>query len=172
MMNNHHSNGPPLADLVARIGLHEHLCIIYETQDEQLSAAIPFIRIGLDRGEKCVHMADSNSSAIFTNAARKQGINIDAAIRQGSLAIAGKEMYPVHGDFEPDRWIEIIEKMVRDAKSEEFSALRLMGEMTWITATDPRPERLIEFEAKFNQLARDRDILGIRLYEGRLFQPN
>jgi PAS domain S-box-containing protein len=172
MMNNHHSNGPPLADLVGRIGLREHLCIIYETQDEQLSAAIPFIRIGLDRGEKCVYMADSNSSAIFTNAARKQGINIDAAIRQGSLAIAGKEMYSVHGDFEPDRWIEIFEKMVGDAKSEGFSALRLMGEMTWITATDPRPERLIEFEAKFNQLARDRDILGMCLYEGRLFQPN
>lgn len=171
-MNNHHSNGPPLADLVGRIGLHEHLCIIYETQDEQLSAAIPFIRIGLDRGEKCVYIADDDTADALVDAIQQHGVDVDAAVRQGRLAIANKRIYPHPGDFDPDRWIKIIEGLIEDAKSARFPALRLMGEVTWITATDPRPERLIEFEAKFNHLARNCDILGICLYDGRLFQPN
>lgn len=50
----HPSDGSPLAELVGKIGLHEHVCIIYETQNEQLAAAIPFIKIGLERGEKCL----------------------------------------------------------------------------------------------------------------------
>jgi hypothetical protein len=42
MMNNH-LNGLPVAELVSKVGLHDHLCLIYETQEEQLSSAIPFI---------------------------------------------------------------------------------------------------------------------------------
>jgi PAS domain S-box-containing protein len=170
-MNSHHSSGSPVAELVGKIGLHDHLCIVYETQDEQLSAAIPFIKIGLERGEKCVYIADGNTTATLMNAMRGQEINVDAAVRQGSLTITNKGIYPLQGDFDPARWIELIEEVAREAKSAGFSAVRLTGEMTWVTGTDPRPERLIEFEAKFNNLARDHNILGICHYNARRFPP-
>jgi hypothetical protein len=47
-----------LADLASGIGLHEHCCLIYETEEEQFAAALPFLRSGLDRGEKCLFVAD------------------------------------------------------------------------------------------------------------------
>ncbi|HEX4543493.1 MAG TPA: MEDS domain-containing protein, partial [Candidatus Acidoferrum sp.] len=50
-------------------------------------------------------------------------------------------------------------------------SLRNVGEMTWVTRTDPRPERLIEFEAKMNHFVADHDILGLCQYDRRLFQP-
>jgi PAS domain S-box-containing protein len=166
----HHSDGSPLAELVGEIGLHDHLCIIYETQNEQLAAAIPFLKIGLERGEKCVYIADSNTTALM-KAMREQEINVDAAVREGRLTITNKEIYPLRGDFVPDRWIELIDGFVRDAKAAGFSALRLMGEMSWVAKTDPRPERLIEYEAKFNHFVHEHDISGICQYDARLFQP-
>jgi PAS domain S-box-containing protein len=171
MMNNPHPNGSPLANLVGKIGLHDHLCVIYETQQEQLSSALPFIRIGLERGEKCVYIADANTADNLISAMREHGINVDAAINQRRLTITNKSIYPHQNDFDPDRWIKIIEEVIRDSKSAGFLVLRLMGEMTWITGIDPRPERLIEFEAKFNHLAHNHDLLGICHYDGRVFQP-
>jgi hypothetical protein len=40
-----------LGELAAGLGLHQHLCFIYETQEEQFAAALPFLRSGLERGE-------------------------------------------------------------------------------------------------------------------------
>ncbi len=34
------------------IQVHDHLCLIYETRDEQFDAVIPFMQFGLERGEK------------------------------------------------------------------------------------------------------------------------
>ena len=89
MMNNH-PNGLPVAEIVSKVGLHDHLCLIYETQEEQLSSAIPFIKIGLGRGEKCVHIADANTAATLMSAMREYGINVDAAVSQGGLTITNK----------------------------------------------------------------------------------
>src|ERR1700730_4551749 len=171
MMKNHHSNGSPVSELVSNVGLHDHLCLIYETQDEQLSAAIPFIRIGLARGERCVYIADANTAATLMDAMRQYGIDVDAAVSEGRLTITNQVIYPHQGVFDPDQWIKIIGSLIKDAKSAGFSTLRLTGEMTWVAHTDPRLERLIEFEAKFNHLARDNDILGICHYDRKFFQP-
>lgn len=44
----------PLVSALQKMGPHDHLCSIYGNHEEHLSVAIPFIRIGLDRGEKNV----------------------------------------------------------------------------------------------------------------------
>jgi len=38
------------------VGLHDHLCSIYQTDAERDAVAVPFLRIGLQRGEKCVYV--------------------------------------------------------------------------------------------------------------------
>jgi hypothetical protein len=43
-----------LAELTAGLGLHQHLCLIYDSQEEQFAAALPYLRTGLERGEKCL----------------------------------------------------------------------------------------------------------------------
>lgn len=170
-MNDLPPRGYRLADAVRRIGLHEHLCLIYQTQEQQLSAALPFLKIGLESGEKCLYIADANTAATLVNATRAQGIDADTAIRQGSLTITNREIYPSHDNFDPDRMIELLVQSVRKARSAGFSALRVMGEMIWVAGIDPRPERLMEFEAKLNYFCLDNDVLGICQYDRKLFRP-
>lgn len=170
-MNDRHSQGFPLGEVVAKIGLHEHLCLIYSTQQEQFSVTIPFLKIGLERGEKCIYIADTSATATVANALRAEGINADAAIRRGSLTITGREIYPETTNFDPDRMIAFLSETVNAAKSAGYSALRVTDEMTWVARIDPRPERLIEYEAKFNHFLRDYDVLGICQYDRKLFAP-
>ena len=160
-----------LAEVVGKIGLHEHLCLMYSTQEEQFSATIPFLKIGLERGEKCIYIADTNATATVANALRVEGIDVDAAIRRGSLTITGREIYPETTNFDPDRMIEFLGGALNAAKSAGYAALRVTDEMTWVTRIDPRPEQLIEYEAKFNHFLRDYDVLGICQYDRKLFPP-
>jgi len=52
-----------LRRLLTKLGVHEHLCLIYRTQEERLAAAVPFVKIGLERGERCLSIADGNIAA-------------------------------------------------------------------------------------------------------------
>jgi len=163
------SDGPDLAVLVSRLALHQHLCLIYATQEEQFSAAIPFLKIGLERGEKCLYVADAKTTAALTNAVRADGIDVDVAIRQGTFTITNG--YPLPGNFVPDRMVNFLAESVKAAKSAGYSALRVIGEMAWVTGIEPRPERLMEFEAKVNHLFRGEDALAICQYDRRVFPP-
>jgi signal transduction histidine kinase len=168
-MNDNWPNAPDLAEVVGKIGLHQHLCLIYATQQEQFSAAIPFLKIGLERGEKCIYVADAKTTAALMNAMRTEGIDVDAAIRQGNLAITNG--FPLPGNFVPDGMVNFLSESAQAARSAGYSALRVLGEMTWVSGTEPRPERLIEFEAKVNDLLRDYHFLGVCQYDRRRFPP-
>jgi PAS domain S-box-containing protein len=171
-MNDCYPEASRLAERLGKIGVHEHLCLVHGSQEQQLSAAVSFMKAGLERGEKCLYIADTNSTAALENAMRAQGIDVDAAIRQGRLTITiGWGISTWQGDFDPDRMIDILAESTRAALAAGFSALRLADEMTWVTKIDPRPERLIEYEAKANQFFRDHEALAICLYDRRVFQP-
>ena len=43
---------------LTRLKQGDHVCLIYENTAEQLAAAVPFIKEGLARGERCIYAAD------------------------------------------------------------------------------------------------------------------
>ena len=52
-----------LSELASGLGLHEHLCLIYDTQEEQFAVALPYLRAGLERRERCLYLADGNGTS-------------------------------------------------------------------------------------------------------------
>jgi len=94
-----------LRELLTKLGVHEHLCLIYGTQEGRLAAAVPFVKIGLERGERCLSIADGNMAATLLDHMRKQQVMVDAAIKKGSLTITDPEIGLLHDDFDPDRII-------------------------------------------------------------------
>lgn len=40
-----------LIETIEKLNTHNHLCLIYEIKEEQFTAIVPFIRIGLERGD-------------------------------------------------------------------------------------------------------------------------
>src|SRR5947208_2229743 len=74
-----------LAEVVRGLGLHEHLCLIYDTREEQFAAALPYLKIGLERGEKCLYVVDENTAAAVLDALRRGGTDVDDYLRSGAL---------------------------------------------------------------------------------------
>src|SRR5258708_7908614 len=93
----------PLIEALEQIGPHDHFCSIYESPEEHYTVAIPFIQIGLDRGEKCIYIADDGTVGEVREAMYSEGIDVDRATATNALVLATKEdAYLKHGSFQPD----------------------------------------------------------------------
>jgi len=161
-----------LKTALQKLDVHDHLCLIYETQQEQFAAVIPFISIGLERKEKCVYIADDNTADAVMDAMRSEGIDVEGGIKSGALAVLSKkDSYLRNGYFDPDLMIQFLKDAVDSAKMEGFKTLRATGEMTWALGTDIGVERLIEYESKLNYLFPTADILAICQYNRSRFSP-
>ncbi len=161
-----------LVEAIGKLGVHDHLCLIYETQAEQFAAVIPYMKLGLERGEKCLYVVDDNTAATVINSMKAAGIEVESAIEAGKLIIVSKqEAYLKRGYFDPDWMIDFLQRATDEAKATGFSALRITGEMTWTLGGDPGVERLMEYEAKLNYFFPQNDALAICQYNRHRFSP-
>lgn len=150
---------------------HDHFAIIYDNPAEQLDFVIPFLRLGMERGEKAVFIYDDNSAETVVAAMEGHGIDVGAAAASGALSILTKKhAYLKNGEFDPDWMIDFLGQAVENAKKEGFSAVRASGEMTWaLTPTGESDDRLIEYECKLNTFFPKHDMSGICQYNRRRF---
>lgn len=162
-----------LAYAIRDISVHDHLCLIYENKEEQFAAIVPFMRIGLERGEKCIYIADENTATEVLEAMRAGGIDVDAALKKGSLVVASKrESYLKKGYFDPDEMIKFLNDSADLAKKEGFKALRGTGEMTWMLGGEPGTERAMEYEAKLNLFLLKNNCSALCQYNKTRFSPD
>src|SRR5258705_5556748 len=123
----------PLLTALEQLAPHDHLCSIYESQAEHFAVAIPFIRIGLDRGEKCVYIADDGTEENVREAMHAEGIDVERAVASRALVLTTKEQtYVKRGSFDPDWMFTFWKGATASAMREGFSVLRATGATAWL----------------------------------------
>jgi PAS domain S-box-containing protein len=161
-----------LVKALEALGPHDHLCLLYDNRDSQFAAAIPFLRIGLERGEQCLYIADDNTAEAVLGGMRAEGIDVDSTQESGALAVVTKQdAYLKEGHFDPDWMIRFLVEATDAAKAAGYSALRITGEMTWALGEDTGVDRLMEYEAKLNNVFPEIDALAICQYNRERFPP-
>ena len=81
----------PLLASLEQLGPHDHFCSIYESSQEHYAVAIPFMRMGLDRGEKCIYIADNGTVSEVRQLMQSEGIDVERATACNALVVATKE---------------------------------------------------------------------------------
>jgi len=152
---------------------HDHLCLIYESLKEWRYAIIPFIAIGLKRGEKCGYIVDTSTANQVRNYLKKEGIDVGSVEKSGQLFILHQtEAYTREGSFDPDLMIALLKSETEKAVAEGYPALRVTGEMSWALRGHPGSGRILEYEAKLNQyLFPHYPCLAICQYDRWKFDP-
>ncbi|QLG62456.1 MEDS domain-containing protein [Halorarum salinum] len=150
---------------------NDHLALIYESREEQFASAIPFIRQGLERGERCLYVADDNPREDVLTAMRDHGIDVDAALESGALSVrTPADTYRRTGEFDRATMLEFWEESLERAKGEGgHTGLRAAAEMTWALNGDTSPDDLLEYEAVLNSLYRDEDYVVMCQYNRERF---
>ena len=148
----------------------DHLCCIYETDEEHRALLTPFLRHGLERREKVIYIVDVRTAEIVLGYLRQDGMGVEPYLGSGQLSIIGvKDAYMKEGVFDSDRMITLLRNETELALSEGYDALRVTGEMTWALRGLPGSERLMEYEAKLNGFLPGSKCLAICQYDKRRF---
>jgi MEDS: MEthanogen/methylotroph, DcmR Sensory domain len=88
-----------------RLSYHEgdHVCTLFSSPEEQLKAAIEYIRGGLSRRERCLWVSCERPVADFRVALNDAEIDVEAEEPRGALLILCKE----EGHLKGGRLIQI-----------------------------------------------------------------
>jgi PAS domain S-box-containing protein len=161
-----------LHNQIARLSYGEHICAIYSTQDERFDAASSFIRRGLERGDRCLYIGDSDSINLLAAALAQTGLNVEREKQRGSLLFSNpRETYLAGDEFEPERMLKFLRQSEADARAANFAGLRMIGEMSWALETNADRERIIEYEARSNQTLAGSSIIALCQYDRSRFSP-
>ena len=150
----------------------DHICTLFSSPAEQLTAAIEYIQGGLARGERCLYVCCEHSVRKFRAALRKAGIDVAREEKRGALVIVTKEQVHLKGGrFEVDAMISLLEAAVRDALDAGFAGLCAAGDMTWVLEGAPGTERLAEYESRLNAFYESHRALGLCQYNRNTLPP-
>jgi MEDS: MEthanogen/methylotroph, DcmR Sensory domain len=150
-----------------RLAYHQgdHVCTLFTTPEEQLSAAVEYLSAGLSRGERCLYICCEHSVPEFRIALENAGIDVEAKERRGALVLLTKfDGHLKGGSFDPDRMISTLHAAVEDALAAGFNGLCAAGDMSWLLDEAPGSERLAEYEASLNEFYKSHRALGLCQY--------
>jgi len=163
----------PPPSTIGDIESGHHVCCIYETEEEHRAVVVPFLRQGLERGEKVLYIVDARDAEIILDYLREDGLDPDPYLESGQLSVlTAQEVYLKDGVFDPDAMIALLRAETDQALAEGYATLRVTGEMSWALRGLPGSERLIEYEAKLNQFFPGSKCLAICQYDRRAFSAS
>jgi len=72
------------------LGKGRHICALFHDRDEWFDVLLPFVREGLQVGDKALHLIDGRRRAEHVERLRQGGIDVDEAERKGQLEVTGR----------------------------------------------------------------------------------
>ena len=150
---------------------NDHCALVYERDAEQFAAAVPFLRQGLERDERCLYVVSGNAAADVKAAMRDAGIDVDTALESGGLTFATvEETYLRDGTFDADEMQSFYADLIEETTEEtEFEALRVAAEMEWLLDDTVSIEEWMEYESRVNTTFRGVDAVALCQYDREAF---
>ncbi|NHN47071.1 GAF domain-containing protein [Halostella sp. JP-L12] len=151
---------------------NDHFAMIYESREEQFEAVVPFVRQGLEDGERCLFVVDETPEPVVKAALRDAGVDVDDAVDSGALSFHGVgETYLRNGEFDPDEMIDFYDGAIDDATA-GYNALRVVADTGWILDETTDTEKFMAYESRVNDLFRGEDCIALCQYDRDLTPPD
>jgi chemotaxis family two-component system sensor kinase Cph1 len=144
----------------------DHVCSVYSTTAELAEAVARFLAEGLRSHERCWYIGASSEVDSIGLALQELGIDVDAQMRRGALAlVSGHGAYVVRGNFDPEATLRIFNDAIEQACKDGFAGFRAAAEMSWALDCEDGPHQVIVYEALLKTLFASCRATGLCLYD-------
>src|SRR6266404_3924603 len=107
---------------------YRHVCAFFSSPQEEYDTLLPFVRDGLDRGERAYHVLPSQYREEHLAQLRSAGIDVAAAQRRRQLEVATpQETYLRGGRFNKDAMLTLIQEALKTGATLGFPLTRLIA---------------------------------------------
>jgi len=128
-----------------------HVCAFYNGTDDQYDVLLPFLKEGLDAGDRAVTFVDAHGRADRLARLHQGGIDVAAAERNGQLEIQDwDDAYLCGGRFEPAEMLGFVQDSINTGRGRGFARTRAWANMEWALQDAPGVEQLAVYESRLN----------------------
>ncbi|MGD8167260.1 MEDS domain-containing protein [Herbiconiux sp. P16] len=127
---------------------YRHVCAFVNGRHEEDAVLDPFVRQGLDRGDRMLYLVDPAESAAPVNRLRHLGYDAGELLEQHRCEVRSwTDTYLRGGGFDQEAMLALLDRMLLDPSTPR---IRMVAEMGWAVGRSDAADDLIEFEAKAN----------------------
>jgi hypothetical protein len=138
----------------AKLEDHRHICAFFNSQDEEYNLLLPFIKEGIERGEKAFHIVDPKLQQAHRQRLEGGGINTSDLEQSKQLEIQVWENSYLrnNGCFDQHDMLALLEEVLCTSKQEGFQHARLVGHMEWLLHDQLGGKDIVEYESRLNHI--------------------
>ena len=138
-----------------------HICAFFSSREEEYNTLIPYFKEGVACDEDVLNVLDASRLTDHHDRLTSGGVSVDG----GRVSVASsEETYLADGRFEMERMVEFLLDRLAAAAA-EGRHVRTAGWMDWMAREAPGTERVMEYEARMNQIAPDFDCTFMCIYD-------
>ena len=135
------------------LGRHRHVCAFFHTQEQEDKVTIPFLKEGIDRGERAFCISGPETRTHLLQKLRLAGTEVEMAEKRGQLKIEPWEKTIVRsGHFDQDAMVARVEYILNQGREQGFGLTRFVGGMEWVRECNVGIYELVEYEKRINHM--------------------
>jgi MEDS: MEthanogen/methylotroph, DcmR Sensory domain len=155
------------------LGRYWHVCAFFGSKEEEYQVLLPFIKEGLDQGDRIFQIIDQRRHAEHVQRLEEAGM--DVALAQGAERMELRhwdQAYLQDGRFDCQRQLALIEGVLVKGKAKGCPRTRVMGGAEWAMMDLPGVDGFIEYESRLNDLLADHEDPVCCLYDVSKFSAS
>jgi methanogenic corrinoid protein MtbC1 len=135
------------------LGQQRHVCAFFDSPDEAHRVLLPFVKEGLERGEKVIQIVDPASYDDHLGSLGAAEIDVAAAQARGQLEVRDwQDTYLRGGTFDRRAMSAFVESILSLARADGFSRARVIAHMEWALQDSCDLTSLVEYESGMNDV--------------------
>jgi hypothetical protein len=137
----------------SQLGQTRHVCAFFNNDEEEYRVLLPFIKDGLNCGDKAVHVLNPYQHQDHLQRLAAAGIDSAAAQQSGQLELrTNTEVYLPDGRFDQDRMLKVFEQLASGNAGGGYPLSRICCRMDWASEDQSHVDNVIEFESRVNEV--------------------
>lgn len=138
-------------DLAGRpLGDCRHVCAFFMTLDDEYHTLLPFLREGLEHGDRDVNVIPRARQDHFDRL-RAAGIDVEPALERGQLhVLRSEETYMTDGRFDQDAMLSRLPGLLEEGRKLGYPRTRLVAHAEFVLADETDSHAFAEYEARLN----------------------
>jgi hypothetical protein len=159
----------PISFAGSTLGRYRHICAFFSSPEEEYTTLLPFVRDGIERGERAYHVLPAQYRQEHLDQLRSAGIDITAAQQRRQLEVATpEEVYLRGGGFSKDAMLATIQEALKTGPTLGFPLTRLIAHAEAVLQDGSKANEWIEYETRLNDVLPDYEDPVICTYDANL----
>lgn len=142
-----------------------HKCLVYDgAPADQLPVVVPLLMDGLHDNWRCLYLGSPDTVQMVDTALSAKGVDTNREKKRSALVLSSDRSHLRDGRFDPQAMVDGLSASIDQAVRDGYQGLCATGDMRWELGADENFDRLLEYEARLEQVFRDKPLRGICQY--------